>query len=83
MVMSDIFDKLKNLQSILVRRYELEKQISETPMQLESQKELLSRLRKEYKIILYERGNDDESNYVMDMSYKYMFFMFTSYDFYM
>ena len=48
MVMSDIFDKLKNLQSILVRRYELEKQISETPMQLESQKELLSRLRKEY-----------------------------------
>ena len=48
MVMSNIFDKLKNLQSILVRRYELEKQISETPMQLESQRELLSRLRKEY-----------------------------------
>ena len=44
MVMSDIFDKLKNLQSILVRRYELEKQISDTPMQLESQNELLSRL---------------------------------------
>ena len=41
------------------------------------------RLRKEYKIILYERGNDDESNYVMDMSYKYMFFSFTSYDFFM
>jgi len=35
------------------------------------------------KLMLYGRGNENESNYVMDMSYKYMPFIFTSYDFFM
>lgn len=48
MVTTDIFDKLKNLQEILVKKYDIEKQINETPKQLESQKELLARLKKEY-----------------------------------
>lgn len=48
MVMTDIFDKLKSLQNILVRKYELEKQIQETPKQLDSQEELLARMRKEF-----------------------------------
>ena len=56
MVMSDIFDKLKSLQEILVKRYDIEKQITETPKQLESQEELLTRLRKEY----IEKNSDYE-----------------------
>ena len=35
------------------------------------------------KLMLYGRGNENEPNYVMDMSYKYMLFTFTGYDFFM
>ena len=35
------------------------------------------------KLMLYERSNENESIYVMDMSSKYMLFIFASYDFYM
>ena len=43
-----IFDKLKDLQDILVEKYKLEDKIEETPKQLNAQEELLSRLKKEY-----------------------------------
>ncbi|MFA6856929.1 MAG: C4-type zinc ribbon domain-containing protein [Treponema sp.] len=48
MVMTEVFDKLKNLQSILVKKYDLEKKIDEAPKQLGSQDELLDRLKKEF-----------------------------------
>jgi len=43
-----IFDKLKDLQDILVEKYKLEAKIEETPKQLNAQEELLARLKKEY-----------------------------------
>ncbi len=48
MVMTEVFDKLKSLQDILVKRYELEAKIVDAPKQLGSQDELLTRLKKEY-----------------------------------
>ncbi len=48
MEMTEIFDKLKTLQVILGRKYELESKIQEAPKQLGSQDELLARLKKEY-----------------------------------
>lgn len=48
MVMTEVFDKLKNLQDILVKRYDLEKKIDEAPKQLGSQDELLDRMKKEF-----------------------------------
>ena len=48
MVMTEIFDKLKSLQVILGRKYELEQLIEEAPKQLTSQEELLARMKKEY-----------------------------------
>lgn len=48
MVMTEVFDKLKSLQDILVKRYELETKIVDAPKQLSSQDELLTRLKKEY-----------------------------------
>lgn len=48
MVMTEIFDKLKSLQLILGRKYELEQLIEEAPKQLSSQEELLARMKKEY-----------------------------------
>ena len=48
MVMTEVFDKLKSLQDILVKRYELEEKIEDAPKQLSSQDELLTRLKKEY-----------------------------------
>ncbi|MCK9169197.1 MAG: C4-type zinc ribbon domain-containing protein [Treponema sp.] len=48
MVMTEVFDKLKNLQSILVKKYDLEKKIDEAPKQLGSQDELLDRMKKEF-----------------------------------
>ena len=47
MVMTEIFDKLKSLQVILGRKYELEQLIEEAPKQLTSQGELLARMKKE------------------------------------
>jgi uncharacterized protein len=48
MVMTEVFDKLKNLQTILVKKYDLEKKIDEAPKQLGSQDELLDRMKKEF-----------------------------------
>lgn len=44
----EIFDRLKSLQVILGRKYELESKIEEAPKQLSSQDELLSRMKKEF-----------------------------------
>ncbi len=44
----DIEDKLKELQSVLVEKYDLEKKIEKSPKELDSQDELLARLKKEY-----------------------------------
>ena len=48
MVTTEIFDRLKSLQVILGRKYELETKINEAPKQLSSQDELLARMKKEY-----------------------------------
>lgn len=48
MVTTEIFDRLKSLQVILGRKYELESKIQEAPKQLSSQDELLARMKKEY-----------------------------------
>ena len=48
MATTDIFEKLKKLQTILVKKYELEQKIEEAPKQLGSQEELLARMKKEY-----------------------------------
>lgn len=46
--MTEVFDKLKSLQDVLVEKYDLEKKIESSPKQLDSQDELLARLKKEY-----------------------------------
>ena len=48
MEMNEVFDKLKSLQDVLVEKYDLEKKIKSSPKQLDSQDELLARLKKEY-----------------------------------
>ena len=45
---SNIFEKLKKLQTILVNKYECEGLKEEAPKQLDAQEELLSRLKKEF-----------------------------------
>ncbi len=56
MATQDIFEKLKKLQKILVKKYELEKKKEEAPKQLSSQEELLARMKKEY----IEKNNEYE-----------------------
>ena len=56
MATQDIFEKLKKLQTILVKKYELEQKKEEAPKQLGSQEELLSRMKKEY----IEKNNEYE-----------------------
>lgn len=48
MVTTEIFEKLKSLQVILGRKYELEAKIEDAPKQLNSQDELLKKLKKEF-----------------------------------
>lgn len=48
MEMTEVFDKLKNLQSVLVEKYDLEKKIDKSPKQFDSQNGLLARLKEEY-----------------------------------
>ena len=57
MATQDIFEKLKKLQNILVKKYDLEKKIEEAPKQLGSQEELLSRMKKEF----IEKNNEYEA----------------------
>ena len=47
-MVTEVFDNLKELQNILVEKYDLEAKVSEAPKQLSSQDELLARLKKEY-----------------------------------
>jgi len=58
MVMTEVFEKLKSLQEILVEKYALEDKIVEAPKQLSAQDELLTRLKKEYidKNAVYEEA---------------------------
>lgn len=46
--MTEVFGKLKELQDILAEKYELQELISESPRRLDSQEELLTRLKQEY-----------------------------------
>lgn len=48
MVMTEVFEKLKELQGVLAEKYMLEGKIEEAPQQLTTQDELLARLKKEY-----------------------------------
>lgn len=48
MDMNEVFENLKNLQDILVEKYNLEEKITESPKQLDSQEEFLATLKKEY-----------------------------------
>ena len=57
MATQDIFEKLKKLQTILVKKYELEQKKEEAPKQLGSQEELLARMKKEY----IEKNNEYEN----------------------
>ena len=57
MATQDIFEKLKKLQNILVKKYDLEQKIEEAPKQLGSQEELLARMKKEF----IEKNNEYES----------------------
>ena len=47
-MVTEVFDNLKELQKILVKKYDLEKKVQEAPKQLSSQDELLARLKKEF-----------------------------------
>lgn len=44
----DIFEKLKQLQDILVEKYDLQAKVDEAPKQLDSQEELLERMKREF-----------------------------------
>ncbi len=48
MVTTKDFDNLKDLQDILVQKYDLEKKVAEAPQQLSTQEALLSRLKSEF-----------------------------------
>lgn len=48
MVTADIFEKLKDLQDILVNKYELEAKIEDAPKDLGLREDLLAKLKKEY-----------------------------------
>lgn len=47
-MITEVFDSLKELQNILVEKYELEAKVQEAPKELTTQDELLARLKKEY-----------------------------------
>ncbi|MCR4733680.1 MAG: nucleic acid-binding protein [Treponema sp.] len=48
MVTTDVFEKLKELQKILVKKYDIEAKVEDAPKQLSTQEELLARLKKEF-----------------------------------
>lgn len=48
MAIKEDIEKLKNLQTVLVEKYDLEKKIEKTPKELDSQNGLLARLKEEY-----------------------------------
>ena len=47
-MMQEVFDKLRSLQDILSKKYEIEKEINEIPKALTTKNELLKRLKKSY-----------------------------------
>lgn len=48
MVTTEIFESLKDLQTILVQKYDLEKKAADAPKQLRNQEDLLAKTRKEF-----------------------------------
>ena len=46
--MTEIFDKLRDLQDVLAEKYEIQRDMEEAPKKLFSQDELLARLKKEF-----------------------------------
>ncbi len=48
MEMTEVFDNLKELQTVLVKRYDIEKQLAEAPQQLDAQEEALARDKRDY-----------------------------------
>lgn len=68
--MTEVFNKLKTLQDVLVEKYDLEKKIESSPKQLDSQDELLARLKKEYieKNKSYEEVKEVVENLKKDLS---------------
>ena len=54
--MLEVFEKLKELQKVLPKKYDLQVRIEDAPKKLSSQEELLARLKKEYieKNAIYE-----------------------------
>lgn len=58
--MTDVFEKLKSLQDILSKKFEIEKEISEIPQALETKNELLNRLKMGF-IEKNERQNEIKS----------------------
>ena len=47
-MMQEVFDKLRSLQDVLSRKFEIEKEIHEIPKALVTKNELLNRLKKTY-----------------------------------
>lgn len=48
MVTTEIFESLKDLQTILVQKYDLEKKVADAPKQLRNQEDLLAKTQKEF-----------------------------------
>jgi predicted nucleic acid-binding Zn-ribbon protein len=48
MATAETFENLKNLQEILVQKYDLEKKVNDAPKQLSNQEDLLAKTRKEF-----------------------------------
>ena len=48
MVTTEVFENLKKLQDVLVRKYALEAKVADAPKQLSTHEELLARLQKEF-----------------------------------
>ena len=53
MVTTEIFESLKELQTILVQKYELEKKVADAPKQLRNQEELLAKTQKEFILFIF------------------------------
>lgn len=49
MEMTEVFDSLKELQDVLVQKYDIERQLAEAPRQLDAQEEALERDRREFR----------------------------------
>lgn len=57
MEMTKVFDSLKELQSVLVKKYDIEKQLADSPRQLDAQEEALARDRREFSVKMEAYNN--------------------------